>query len=96
MCMTHVALPAQIMQEMSTSISARVRLGFYVSGSPFIQVLSNGLVNMNLFVCHKLERTDKATVSLILSFVVSIPSSSSLLPRLVSVTVFSVCFVLSS
>ena len=64
------------MQEMSTS--ARARLGFYGSGRPFIQLLSNGLVNMSLLACHKLERTDKATVSLILSFVASIPSLSSL------------------
>ena len=27
------------------------------------QLLSNGLVNMSLLACHKLERTDKATVT---------------------------------
>ena len=44
-------------------IRARARLGFYGSGRPFIQLLSNELVNMSLLACHKLERTDKATVS---------------------------------
>ena len=64
-CMTHVALPCQaIMHEISTSAHARLR--FYGSGRPFIQLLSNGLENMSSFACHKLEHTDKATVSLIL------------------------------
>ena len=68
MCMTHVAMHNFLCKRhlrqhacISDSMALFVLLIFFKT-----QLFSNGLVNMNLLACYKLERTDKATRTLIL------------------------------
>ena len=64
MCMIHVAMHKLCKghHDVSTRVSGSMNLVVLL----FIfktQLLSNGLVNVSLLACHKLECTDKATVT---------------------------------
>ena len=72
-CMTHIAMHKLCKRHQCQHGRHR----FYDSGCPFIffktQLLSNGLLNISLLACHKLECTDKATTTYC-SFRLSLPS----------------------